>query len=486
MAKHPKHPQFPPPLSTALAWLAAPPAADPLRDLNPLRKHLTALAALGIPPLQHLKLLELFQERADLVAAALKSLLLDATLPVAKHLRIVAIGLANVHESLTAGYLACLREIPPASLHNLPRCEADLAAAGLTNLSQQFEIVHLVSAPLTSDFWLRACAVFGSAGTDPAPGAHAARLQMKSLLALAAVQPEGFAPRELAFLASYLRLQGAAVEIREASAAHYSGDFWLDPLHGKDPAAGVRLPPTPDATLFYSCAALSRVAGQHLYRLEQGARPEDLGLPPEASAMDNRHALALAAERWLKPRRRQNPRRAHGHRVQLCTRIETLWSGTDDAAATVSDWMIVNEGPGGYAVMHVAGELAGIVAGSAVGMRSAPDKPWGLCVVRWAHSENPEHIEFGLELLAAQAEPVRIARRDAAAAQLPALLLPALPALQRGEALLLAKGCFSPGRFTLIEAGNGRVRVAECSSGSLVLHTACIELFEFVRDFSAT
>lgn len=148
-----------------------------------------------------------------------------------------------------------------------------------------------------------------------------------------------------------------------------------------------------------------------------------------------------------------------------------------------SEWMVLNESASGYAIMHVAGALAGLVAGSAIGLRPDPGKAWNICIVRWARSDNPEHIELGLELVAPQAEAVRIARRssDGDTAPLPALLLPPLSAIKRGEALLTARGCFMPGAFTLLNESSGRLQISECTASHLQMHTACIEIFEFER-----
>lgn len=483
---------YPPALQEALEWLGAPPAEDPLRDLSPLRSHLAGIAGLGIPSLQYLKIIELFQTRADQTGDAVKPLLLDATLPVAKRLRTVAQGLSDVHGALAAGYLKTLREAPSDKLRGHRRAPALLAAHGLANLSQQFEVAQLISAPPPGDFWGQAQA-FHRMIHDAAEAEEATR-HMKALLAFAAAQPEGFSPREVAFLAEYLRRQGGAVEILAAADAGAADVYWLDAVHGFPPTAACRRPSPESATLHFSCATLSRLAQLHLSHLADGARPENLGLPPEARFPDYCNVLARAAERWANPPKRQSHRRRHGYRVQVCTHLGPLWQQlrNGDAAAEkevelpASDWMILNESPSGYAIMHVAGELAGLVAGSAIGLRPSADKPWNICVVRWARSENPEHIELGLELVAPLAEAVRIARRGPNGEQqpIPALLLPPLPALNRAEALLTARGCFEPGVFTLLNESPGRFQVTECTAEQLSMHTACIEIFEFARKLS--
>ena len=493
---------YPSALQEALAWLGAPPADDPLRDLTPLRSHLVDIAPLAIKPLQYLKILELFQTRSGLTGSTVKPLLLDATLPVAKRLRTVAHGLMNVHEALAAGYLKVIREAAPEQLRGLRRTPAQLCAFGLANLAQQFEVAQLISAPAPLDFWSQAQTFYRLIRTglpphdEPPPAVAEAELQMKGMLAMAAAQPEGFSPREAAFLSEYLRNCAAAVEIRAADEAPTADGYWLDEVHGFPPTASSRRPPPGEATMHFSCAALSRLAQLHLSHLEQGAKPETLRLPHEASFADYRNVLERAAERWASPPKRQTHRRRHGYRVEVCTHLGPLWQQLRNGRAAsetaielpASDWMILNESPSGYAIMHVAGELSGLVAGGAIGLRPSPDKPWNICVVRWARSENPEHIELGLELVAPLAEAVHIARRGDGGElpPIPALLLPPLPALNRAEALLTARGYFAPGFFTLINETPGRLQVTDCSAGQLAMHTACIEIFEFERNLTPT
>jgi hypothetical protein len=479
-------PHYPPALQDALAWLAAPPAKDLLRDLAPMRKHLAAIADIGVSPVQQVKILELFEARAALASGAVKPLLLDATLPVAKRLRVIAQGLMQVHRAISTGMLKALRS-GPEKFKSRTRTASHVCAQALAHLQQEYEISQFVSATPAADFWKHAEALYRMAlsrpaTSDAASGKTESVDRMKALLAMAAGQPEGFAPREVAFLAAYLERHAGAVEI---PASDRNNDYWLDPMHGFPPTATVRRPATSDAALHFSCAGLSRIAQRHLSLLAGGERPESLGLPHAVLSADYRDVLTRAAAHWESPRVRRTNRRRHGSRVQVCTNLGRLWcqGGQDSSLADIelaaSEWMVLNESASGYAIMHVAGKLAGLVAGSAIGVRPEADKPWNICVVRWARSDNPEHLELGLELVAPKAEAVRIVR--AGAEPLPALLLPPLAALKRGEALLTARGHFVPGPFALVSAASARTNVADCSASHLQMHTACIEIFEFER-----
>lgn len=149
----------------------------------------------------------------------------------------------------------------------------------------------------------------------------------------------------------------------------------------------------------------------------------------------------------------------------------------------MTEWMVLNESPTGYAVMHVAGTVEGLVPGSVIALRPAPDKPWNICVVRWMKSENPEHIELGLELVSPAARSVQLMFRNGDPAQqpTPGLLLPAIPALRENPALLAPSGAFSARRFFIV-SGEDKTQVTQGRLLSMDMQTGAIELFQFESD----
>ena len=64
-------PPTPVQLQQALDWLAEAASEDPLLDLIPLRNHVAAIGALGLPVLHRLKIDELLQQRAERIDDAL-------------------------------------------------------------------------------------------------------------------------------------------------------------------------------------------------------------------------------------------------------------------------------------------------------------------------------------------------------------------------------------------------------------------------------
>ncbi|MBU0752042.1 MAG: hypothetical protein KJ787_12275 [Gammaproteobacteria bacterium] len=495
-----------PALDSALAWLAQPPAEDPLRDLVPLRSHLAAVDEMGVAPLQLLRILELFQPRVNAVNAALKPLLNETVLPADRRLRTISQGLLDVHGGIAAAYDKVMREADSDRLQTLHRNPTSLCALAMGNLAQQMEVALLISSPPPPDMWRTAQAIYHWTmtatphdATLPA-GANAVLRLFKAMLALAAAQPESFTPAELDFLLDYLQEFSGQVEFADTLPASNETETWYWINDGRDqpPCAVVRRPPLAHGrNICFSCRELGRSALEHIEHLLAGEGAETIGLDEATTNPALRQALHRAASRWVAPPKRHMSRRGSNSRVQVCSDLAALWRHqrgdarpvADATGITATNWMMLNESPGGLAIMHVSGNTRGITAGSALAVQPAADQPWGLCLVRWVRSDNPEHLELGLELVAAAAEAVRLIRHNGGdqltdEAAIEAFRLPPLAATKRAEALLAAPGIHQAGTFTLVSENKDRIQLTDCTPSTLLLQTASIELFEFTRDFS--
>lgn len=480
---------------SALSWLGTPSASDPLEDLVPLRNHLSAVADGPLPNKHWHPLLDLFRTRANGITDALRPLLHEATLPLARRLRNIAQGLIEIHGTLARGYLQAATEAQ--EFHQAkPLDVSAICAQSLHHLALQYEVALLIAAPAPENLWHHTyqAAHLLAATTPPVatlpPSTIAADRNLKRILALAAAQPESFTAQEIAFLTAYLRKFAVTVEIRPATPEAINEWHWLQEGRDLPPVAAARRPPPASKPLiFFSCAALARRAGDHRMRLDAGESQFDIDLPAGLAAEDCRNVLARAESRWSSPPKRQFHRRRHSYRVQVCTQLVPLWQllrgdaeSMADDSLPVTDWMVLNESPGGYAIMHVAGDVTGLAAGTVLGLRAGPG-PWNVCLVRWARSDNPEHVELGLELVAPTAEPVWVVRAGSLPRQpVAALLLPPLPRLDRSEAILTPRGHYAQGTFTLMGERDGKIQLTSCLTGRLAMQTAGAEVFEFDRD----
>ena len=472
-------------LQSALTWLETTPPADPANDLPPMRALLAILNEGGIDGARLSNLLELLGPRANALSVALKPTLLDATLPLTQKVRETAETLIEMHVTLAE----CYRSAASAPNTKVPR----LCAYALQNLAWQFELSMLVAAPVPAEMWSHVQVLHylmhrSITGDETLPGASALSDKLlKEMLALAAAQPEGLTPREISFLEHYLAAHAASVDIRARMPESAGGWFWLKEKRDHAPmACARRAPPASGRVLYFSCENLGQTTLELIAKLVAGEPPKALGLPSEARLPAYIEVLKRAQVRWGAPTKRRFSRHHKSQRVEVCTNAGMLWQmlqDRGDSAEAISDWMVLNESPEGYAMMHVSGPISGLVTGSALGLRPDANKPWSICIVRWARSDNSEHVEIGLELIAPRAEAVHVAAHDSPSGEAPAaaLLLPPLPRLKRGETLLTTRGHFTPGRFSLIQ-DQPRLRISECEPGRLAVGTSSIEVFEFLRN----
>lgn len=496
----------PPPikLQQALDWLAEALQDDPLLDLVPVRNHLAAIASLELPVLHRLKIDELLQQRADRIDDALTPLLLDVKLPLPIHLGTVAQGLIGLRAELGETWLSVAGEADPQDLARVHHSKPQICLQGVINLSRQLVATLLIAIPTPLNFWRNAQALYHGAHESVDPTAtlpaemSAIDAHFKAMLALTAAQPEGLTPREIAFLADYLKIHAMATRI-DTIRPEGSGDwFWLDASLDQPPVALRRLMPDGGPCLYFRFGELADLAAQHLDQLNDGVPPSSLGLPLQAAGADYRNALERARQCWVAPRRRNFNRRTQSLNVEVCTQLSSLWAAlvsdsqkeptSDTCELTYSDWTLLNDGPSGYAIAHVVGEVTGIVAGCAVGLRTGDGAGWQICLVRWARSKSSSHVEMGLEVLAPSAMPVRIQTLTSRNPEppVPALLLPALPNVNRSEAILAARGDHNVRPFTLLHEHGDHLQIVECMPHRSLIETSSIEVFEFIRNPTAS
>ncbi|MCK9387578.1 MAG: hypothetical protein M0Q22_04170 [Sulfuritalea sp.] len=493
-------PQPPIQLQQALDWLAGPPPDDPLLDLIPLRNHIAAIGSLGLPVLHRIKIDELLQQRAERIDAALTPMLLDVKLPLPTDLGTAAQDLIGLRAELGETWLRVAGEADPRDLARIHRSRTQVCLQGIFNLSRQFIATLLTAIPTPINFWRNAQALYHRAheSADPTATLPAEMslidTRFKAMLALTTAQPEGLAPREIAFLADYLETHATVTRIDMIRPEAAEDWFWLDASLDQRPVSLSRLSPDSGLCLYFRFGELANLAARHLDQLNDGVPPSSLGLPHQAAGADYRNALERARQYWAMPRRRSFNRRPQTLRVDVCIQLSALWTAlasdsqqepkSSHCELAYSDWTLLNDSPSGYAIVHAIGEVAGIVPGGAVGLRADAGTAWQICLVRWARSKNSRHVELGLEVLAPSAQPVRIQALTGRNPEspIPALLLPALPGLNRSEAILAVRGDYNARPFTLMQEHEARLQIVECMPHRSLIETSSVEVFEFTRN----
>ena len=116
--------------------------------------------------------------------------------------------------------------------------------------------------------------------------------------------------------------------------------------------------------------------------------------------------------------------------------------------------------------------------GEIVGLKPEKLPDWNVGVVRWVKSDNPAHIELGVQMLApkAIAAAIKPTITAADAAFLPALILPEMPILKQPAALVAPHGSFQEMREFRLDQGG---IVSTIRATKLLEQTNSFEVFTF-------
>lgn len=450
-------------------------------DAKELIAQLKRLRETGLPPLSCQNTLEMLFTCLNLYLKAQVGSFIGSRIPLDRALRQQVHNLQNLLDNLASAYEWLLDSLPEDTpLETLfPPLERITFC-----LSQHLYISYLVAAPARQGIWQRLHRAHKRSLRAPLePSGHHRKLSAyREALLMAAGQPASHASRELQFIADYIALLADQIVFTAEPPSGSSAIFWIEPAHDFSLFALSRRAPPPDYQVFYfSCARIAALAQQHLDALSTGSRAHELHLPPLADTPAGQGALRRLIAAWGAPGKRRFPRRrqANHRRAVLCAGLNRFCQLLQQNAARddnkdFSQWMIINESPDGYALMHLNGAIGHIRIGDVVALRPDSDPGWLVCLVRWAISENPEHIEVGLQIIALDAISGTLGD---SAALVPVLLLPENAPLRAVPALLAPSGSVTGKQCALRLDGSNKVR--KCRELTVIEQNGRIELFTF-------
>ena len=458
-------------LRSIKAWLAAPQSENPIKDLEPLLDYLSRFHSLGLPAQQRFDLLTQLQQRTSAVADQTLPTFEDITLPIPRKTRQIVRKLQDILQNLADHLLSQLDD--PEVTERLTLAETGILLwQALRALSQHVLISCLTASSAGAGLWLKLHETFRKAvhlGVSQfIPSSTTSSLQdvYYGAILLGCAQPASFSSQEIRFIADYLERFASQIEPLGPEQASRA-TFWIDPLRDAPAQAKTRRPlPQEPATAVFSCARLAALIDNQLAALTAGGSPEQLSLPPLAATPTGIGVLHRLKSHWGDPLKRRFPRRRQNYRVVLCAGLDDLWHLFHDheqRSIETSGWMITNESPDGYAVMHVMGKMNDALVGDVVAIRSETGRHWQVCIIRWALSENQEHLELGLQILSTKAIPATLTQIDNAGANKrnTVLILPSIPPLRPHEVLIVASGFLDrqPNKLILmIERDNVEIR----------------------------
>ena len=470
----------------------------PADELPSLRAQVKALREVGGTAKQRAYALDGLYTRCSAVLAKLLPELTDLLLPVPRKTRRLVRSVLDLLQMLADDTLAMLEGLDGMNTSD-PNQAPDLALwRSLHALAQQLMISHLIAAPAPAGAWQQLHQTYATAQrlqlATAVPRGQASSLQeiYYAAILLGCAQPASLTAREVLFLAAYFERFAGHIEAISALATVAPGAFWIDPA--RDVAAlsfSRRLAPSASPFECFSCARLGVLLKTQVAQLGSGTPPQEIDLPDFAGTPAGVGVLRRLAGRWSEAGKRRYQRRRQSYRTVLSTGgIDELWQlckNGNAASVGLSSWMITNESPDGYAVMHVSGKIGALAVGNVAAVRTGDEQNWQICVVRWAVSENPEHLELGLQILAPRAVPALLARPSDSQAEehLRVLILPEIPMLRSSQLLVVASGALSKQSkklLLIIEEQNLSVR--EIKSICVDEQTGSVEILSIEPDQS--
>lgn len=327
------------------------------------------------------------------------------------------------------------------------------------------------------------------AETIDTSGLNVEQIYRRALL-IAFADPARLAPGELDRVRFYVERYGELAQFCTPDAvlagkAAKGGLFLIRPT---DATAGRSLAkwhvaePAPH-DLILDCSALNDKVAEHVAGLEANIVPAQLGLPIVARQPQYLAMLKAMMGSWGAPSMRRFHRARFHPRVDLVAGFDGLWtflngpayrrrqnerSDSEVAAEETSEWAILNESPGGFALRLVAGGGMKVRVGEVVAVRPHERGTVQACISRRALSARGRKLVMGLEVLASRPIPVMISvsesqsRQRGARREVRAILLLKVPPHENAPALIVAPDTMWPGiEFSVTNRGRvTRLRVA--------------------------
>jgi len=471
-------------LKAILDWLATPVSVRAEDELAPLYAHLTALRETVTTAHQRHKVLDLLYSRVHGAVERLLPELVGISLPLSRRTRHMVRGMQNILQMIAEDYLDTINDLDERLIRGLRRPVELTLWRAIDAFAMHLQISDYCASPPSPGIWdrlhraYRTALEYDVADSSVRESPDTPRLAYQRALLLACAQPASYTSREIGFVIDYISRFGELANLAiAADDTPENGLFWIEPGRDAPPIAAARRPPVVGAVTL-QCIDIARLAQKQVAGLAGGASPENHDLPATAATPAGTGILRRLAHYWGHAGKRRFSRRRQNTRALLCIGLSALWQllrNDETKAGELSSWMITNESPEGYALMHVSGKTSRVTAGDVVALRSEESEDWQICIVRWALSENPEHLEVGLQVLASRATPAMLA--VVGDGQQSVLLLPPVVPVRLSEALIAPTGTSRIARERLvlmIEREN--VEIRELVATRLDEQTAAVEV----------
>jgi hypothetical protein len=444
----PRGPEREPDPTELRAALKALPADDPIEAARVLHQRLHAANRQRLRVTLRQEIAEIVRVHAEGVLPGIEAILTGSSVPLSAAARDAALVGDDLVAELAGSYKLLIVE-QARRLFGLASSGRALlpVVRAMQYLARRLTLGYRAYASNPKAVWSELHELHHFAGRRALagrslPGETAKPLSIyRTALLVAFAEPlqlaQGDVDRVLRYLEQYADLARLSPPAQSRTGA---GTFLVKPQRDVPGyALGKRHAPNPHPQdLVLDTQPLAEKLLAQLARLAAGEPFEEAVLPAPGDEQAFRDLVGRLAKHWGSvPSRRFTRLRTHA-RVEVSIGVRGIHDYLEHAsgAAAAGEWLVTNESPRGFALLHVGGPVQPIRVGEVVGLRPQGAEACHVCVVRWVLSDNPEHVELGLEEIAPSARPgsVRGARGDRS--EQPVLLLPEVPSLSQAPALI--------------------------------------------------
>lgn len=342
---------------------------------------------------------------------------------------------------------------------------------------------------------LRQEAVVNASKENSAPPPSEAIYKRALLLALAG--PFRFTRPEIEVILAYLDKFSHLAHLASNGKGHKS--LFPVSLDADTPYSQEINPDSPPSLVLDTHALCKHLRGL-IIKLKTGEAFRHIGLPESPHGINGLHLLSRLHQAWRGAMKRVFNRYEPGlTHVEVISGIPAIHRRCDakykpapgslpdakNAAPGLADqglptrWRVVNDSASGLAISAHAQEVAQVRMGNPIALReeNAEGTGWTLAVIRWGKMSKGQVVVAGVEKLSPNAASVvlRFLHSNTGNIGQPALLIPANPALQTDECLLLPQGLYQRGRTADMWHSGERRKIG---LGSLVEQTPFFDLVE--------
>jgi hypothetical protein len=217
--------------------------------------------------------------------------------------------------------------------------------------------------------------------------------------------------------------------------------------------------------LMLDCRPLLAKLRSQIDAIEHGALPSKIGLPTVARRPYYLSMLKNLLQLWGAPPLRRSHRLNFKPRIEIIAGLDNLWmllSGTtlkrrredrkeserEEVGLDNSEWSVSNESTTGFALKYISGESGELTVGALAGVLAPNRNKAQICFVRRLVSGEQRSVELGLEKFAPFAVPTILSWNESTDNQPPlrALVLPQVPSLKGGAAVIVAPNILRSGK----------------------------------------